>query len=332
MNSIEKHEQLEKNNLFLSDISSADEGIRKSANDKLKTWLSTYKRQDGVWRKVRTPEAVTESDFVKQHNSRDLVVIRDIKPRSAGAMSTNFDTGTISTSMNANTYRIFLHRAWTPKYRIEKNFLVTYDNSLLDVYKDLSLQDLLGNEDLEGMSITNANVGAKGVVNEDIGITQYIDAGANITPDNIAYVFEGLTHSTDNHSPTTAMVHRSFWYRMLSALKASEYGDGVAQDALLGNLGALEESLFGIKVVTVLDKKLIPANTMYVFASTDTTGAFLTYGEAEVLTELKDSIWYEFFAYETYGMSMPYRGCVVRADFGSGNGGVAMDWETGAAE
>ena len=100
MNSIEKHEQLEKNNLFLSDISSADEGIRKSANDKLKTWLSTYKRQDGVWRKVRTPEAVTESDFVKQHNSRDLVVIRDIKPRSAGAMSTNFDTGTISTSMN----------------------------------------------------------------------------------------------------------------------------------------------------------------------------------------------------------------------------------------
>ena len=323
MTSFEKSQQLAKNNEFLSDLNSADQGIRKSANDKLKTWLTTYKRQDGVWRKVQTPSPVTDADFVKQANSRDLVVIRDIKPRSAGAVSTNFDTGTMTTGMRANSYKIFLHRAWTPKYRIDKAYLVTYDNDLLGLYKDLSLQDLLANEDLEGMSMVNTCVGEKSVVNEDLGIKQYIDAGMLVTPENDAHVVEGLTLSNDNMTAATAMVHRSFWYRLLTALKADAYGDNIAEKALLGNVGALEESLIGIKFVTVLDKKLIPSNTMYVFATEDACGDFVTYGDAEIFTELKDTIWYEFFSHETYGMSMPYRGCVVRADFGVAE---AEDW------
>lgn len=323
MTSFERAEQRAKNNEFLSDINSKDAGIRKSANDKLKTWLTTYKRQDGVWRKVQVPSPVTDSDFVKQHNSRDLVIIRDIAPRSAGAVSTNFDTGTMTTGMRANSYRIFLHRAWTPKYRIDKHYLVSYDNDLLGLYKDLSLQDLLACEDLEGMSMTDTNVGAKHAVNEELGIKQYIDAGMTVTPDSVAHAIKGLSLSNDNQTAATAMVHRNFWFDILTALKASAYGDNIAEKALLGNVGALEESLIGIKFVTVLDKNLIKPNTMYVFATEDACGDFVTYGDAEIFTELKDDIWYEFFSHETYGMSMPYRGCVVRADFGVAG---AEDW------
>ena len=303
------------NKSFANDLVSTDSGIQKQAAADFNDWLVTYQRQDGVFRKYMPPQAVTEADFAEEIDNRDPVIYRSIKPRSAGAISTNFDTGTISTGMWANKYKTYLHRAWTPKYRIEQMYLTAYKGDLLGVFKDLSLQDLLGLEDLEGMSMINACVGEYNTVNPENGIKQYINASSDVNPDTIAHAVEGLTLSTDNLRPAKALVHCSFWYRLINALKANNYGDRIAENTLMGDLSGLEESMMGIRWITVLENKLVPQNTVYISADSQYCGDFFTYGEAQLFTEVKDGIWFEMFAHETYGMAMPFRGCVVRVDF-----------------
>lgn len=312
---------VERNKNFLNEITSEDAGIRKQASADFNQWLRTYQRQDGVFRKLMPPVPVTEEDFAETIETRDPMVIRTMYPRSAGAISTNFNTGTISTGMYTDKYTVYLHRAWTPKYRIDRMYLAAYKNDLLGAFKDLSLQDLLGVEDLEGMSLVNAIAGDiadgedAGAINENIGIRQNINVGMDVTPDSITQAVKGLTLSTDNISPAKALVHRSFWYELISAMKADTYGDRFAEQAITGNMRELEESLLGIKWFTCLERKLVPFNTMYIFAGSEYCGDFLTFGEAEIFSELKEGIWFEMFGHETYGISMPYDGCLVRANF-----------------
>lgn len=300
---------------LISDLTSKDEGIRKQASADFNEWLVTYQRQDGVFRKYMPPKPATEDMFAEEFEGRDPVIYRSIQPRSAGAITVNFDTGTISTGMYAKKYKVYLHRAWTPKYRIDKIYLTAYKNDLLGCFKDLSLQDLLNVEDIEGMSMINACVGEKGVVNEEIGIKQYINVGSVIDVESVTHGAKGLTLSEDLHSPARGLVHRSFWWDLINAFKADAYGDNLAEQAVMGKMTAQEESMCGIRWVTVLDPKLVPEKTAYFSIDSDMCGDFFTYGEAKLFTEVKDDIWFEMFAHETYGMSMPYRGCVVRVDF-----------------
>ena len=307
---------VERNKNFLNDITSKDEGIRKQASADFNQWLRTYQRQDGVFRKLMPPVPVTEDDFAETIETRDPMVIRTMYPRSAGAISTNFNTGTFSTGMYTDKYTVYLHRAWTPKYRIDRMYLAAYKNDLLGAFRDLSLQDLLGVEDLEGMSLVNAIVGElDGAINDSIGIRQNITVGNVVDPNSITKAVKGLTLSTDNISPAKALVHRSFWYELIAALDAASYGDRIAEQALTGNLRELEESLLGIKWFTCLERKLVDLNSMYIFAGDEYCGDFLTFGEAEIFSELKEGIWFEMFGHETYGISMPYNGCVVRAEW-----------------
>ena len=310
------------NKSFVQDLTSGDEHIRKQASADFNQWLRTYQRQDGVFRKLMPPVPVTEEDFAETVETRDPMVIRTMYPRSAGAISTNFDTGTISTGMYTDKYTVYLHRAWTPKYRIDRMYLAAYKNDLLGAFKDLSLQDLLGVEDLEGMSLVDAiadtyveNPGTPAAINPEIGIRQSINVGSVVDPLAITHAVKGLTLSTDNISPAKALVHRSFWYDLITALQADTYGDRVAENALVGNTKELEENLLGIKWHTCLEQKLVKMNTMYIFAPDEYCGDFLTFGEATIFSELKDDIWLEMFGHETYGISMPYAGCLVRVRF-----------------
>lgn len=320
-----------RNSAFLSDLLSSDEAIHKMASEDVNDWLRTYQRQDGVWRKMIPPTPITQADFGEAVDTRDPFVIRTIIPRSMGATTVNFDTGTATTSMYAEKYQVFLQRIMTPKYRIDKMYLAAYKGDLLAVFKDLSMQDILQTEDYMGISLANATAGEKGVVNEATGIKHYINAGTEISIDTITHGVQGLTWSKDNINPAQGLVHRSFWWELIGAFKASEVGDRLAENAVLGDTKVQEESLAGIAWRTALDRDLIPAFSMYVMAAPEYCGDFFTYEDASVFTKVEDNIWFEMFAHETIGMSMPYGGCLVRVDFDK-NSDVDADWVTPTAE
>ena len=315
------------NSAFVSDLLSNDESIRKMASEDVNNWLRTYQRQDGVWRKIIPPTPVTSSDFAEAVETRDPFIINTIIPRSMGATTVNFDTGTATTSMYADKYKVFLQRIMTPKYRIDKMYLAAYKGDLLAVFKDLSLQDILQTEDFMGISLANATAGEKGKVNEATGIKHYVNAGPDINIENITFGVQGLTLSSDNINPAQGLVHRSFWWDLIGVFKADAVGDRLAEAAVVGKTGVLEESLAGIAWRTALDRELIPMRSMYIMAAPEYCGDFLTYEEASVFTKVEDNIWFEMFAHETIGMSMPYGGCLVRVDFDkNAEAPIDTDW------
>ena len=324
-------EHQERNSAFLNDLLSSDAGISKMASEDINNWLRTYQRQDGVWRKMIPPTPVTSADFGEAVDSREPFIINTIIPKSMGATTVNFDTGTATTSMYADKYQVFLQRIMTPKYRIDKMYLAAYKGDLIAVFKDLSMQDILQTEDYMGISLANATAGKKGVVKEATGIKHYVNAGTEIDVNSISFGVQGLTWSTDNINPAQGLVHRSFWWELIGAFKASDVGDRLAEAAIVGKTGVLEESLAGISWRTALDRDLVPARCMYIMAAPEYCGDFLTYEDASVFTKVEDNIWFEMFAHETIGMSMPYGGCLVRVDFDK-NADVDSDWTTETAK
>ena len=315
--------QQELNNRFLEDLYSPDLGIRKTAAADLNDWLHTYQRQDGVWRKVLPTTPVTKEDFAEALDTRDPFIIRPIIPESLGATTVNFDTGTATYTMYAEKYAIYLQRIMTPKYRIEKIYLTAYKGDLTAIFKDLMLQDVLAVEDFMGITQLNAICGVKHEFNPEVGTKQYIDGGLVIDTESVTYGVMGLTLGKKNLNPAQALVHRSFWWSLISTFKAYKQGDRLAEDAILGKTSVLEESLAGISWKTALEQTLIPRNTMYVMAEPKYCGEFVTYEDATIFTKVEDGIWFETFAHETIGMQFANRAAGLRVDYGVG---AAESW------
>lgn len=312
----------EKNTGLINDLFSPDKAIQKRASEGLSNWLRTYQRQDGIARRVMPPTPVTESDFDVAVETNAPFIIRQIMPKSAGAISVNYDTGTQVTYMDAPRYKIFLNRLWTPKYKTDKIYLASFRGSLVDVFHDLMLQDLLAQEDLMFVGLMNAAVGERGVVNKKLNCRQYINVGKNPTVDTVIKAVSGMSYSKQNLNPSQGIIHRTLWWELIRTFKAHDQGDSVAQDALFGNVQALEEKMAGLTWRTALDYEIIPIGTMYILAAPEYCGDFVTYGEASIFTETTQDIWLEMNAHETLGMSIPNTGAIFRVDFK----GVEEDW------
>lgn len=307
--------QRAENQEIIDQLFDADVSIQKKASDRLSEWLRTYQRQDGIFRKIMPPTPVTDADFDVAVDTNAPFIIRQMVPKSAGAISVNYDTGTFAEEMDAPRYRIFMQRIWTPKYRADKIYLVSFRGSLVDVFHDLMLQDILAQEDQMGVGLCNYAVGEKSVINPEIGCRQYINVGASITTQSVQYAVKGMVLGTNNLNPSQALVHRSFWFDLIATFRADTQGRTFTEPTLFGRIGALEERLAGISWKTALDRGLIPMKAMYIFAEPQYCGDFVTYGEASIFTNTIDDTWIEMHAHETIGMSIPNAAAVFRADF-----------------
>ena len=308
-------EYVQDNKQLIQDLFAPTEAMQKKAAEGLTRWLRTYQRQDGVFRKIMVPEPITDGEFDVAVETNAPFVIRQIVPHSAGALSVNFDTGTVMENMDAPRYRIYLERIWTPVYKTDKIYLVSFRGSLIDVFHDLMLQDILAQEDMMGMKLVQTAVGEKGVVNPVIGCKQWIDVGDSITTKSVTYAVSGMTYADNGLNPSQALIHRSFWWELIATFRACDQGPVLAERAVLGDAALLEEKMAGVMWRTVLNRKLVPRRTMYVFAAPEYLGNFLTYGEASIFTKAEADIWLSTFAHETIGMSMPNRAAAFRADF-----------------
>ena len=314
------------NAALLSEIfASDDRGIYKTASSpRLKEWFQTYLRNDGTARRMMDPEPITPDEFAHTDDSIDPYVIRTIQPHSAGAMDVPFDTGSAQAYMHANKYRIYMNRIFSTVYRIDKIYLEAYRGPLVDVFKDLAMMDILQQEDRMFVNLSDAQLPARGVVNPDLGVKQYINLGGTINTTSLVEALKGMALSTQGLSVARALVQRAMWFDIIGSLKAYEQTEGVVEKTLFGNTEALEEDLWGIKWVTALSTRLIPYRTMYMYVEPARLGDFLTLGEAAIYTDVEQGIILKMNAHETIGMNMPNPGAVFRADFDAN--APAEDW------
>lgn len=308
------------NQALLSEIFATDErGIAKRASSpRLKEWFQTYLRNDGVARRIMDPEPISADEFAYTDDSIDPYVIRTYQPYSAGAVGVNYDTGTMQTYMHANKYRIYMLRVFSPVYRIDKIFLEAYRGPLVDVFKDLMMMDVLQKEDKYLIDLSNQMLPEKGAVDESIGVKRYIELGGDVTAANLAKALQGMSFSKAGLSVARCLLQRAMWFDLIAQFKAYEQTSGVVEKTLFGNTEALEENLWGVKWITALSTSLVPYRKLYMYTEPSRLGDFLTYGEAEIFTEVERNIILKMGAQEMIGMNFPNAAAIFAVDFTEG--------------
>ena len=317
MNKVARAQTDERNQALLSEIFATDErGMQKRASSpRLKEWFQTYLRNDGVARRTMDPEPISADEFAYTDDSIDPYVIRTFQPYSAGAIGVNYDTGTMQTYMHANKYRIYMLRIFSPVYRIDKIFLEAYRGPLVDVFKDLMMMDVLQKEDKYFVALSNQMLPAKGAVDPNVGVKRYIDLGGSVTSENFFTAIQGMALSKQGLSAARVLMQRAMWIDLIKTFKAYEQTNGVVEKTLFGNTEALEENLCGVKWITALSTSLVPYRKLYVYTEPARLGDFLTYGEAEIFTEVERNIILKMGAQEMVGMNMPNPGAIFSVDF-----------------
>lgn len=320
MNKVAQAHTDAQNQALLSEIFATDErGIAKRASSpRLKEWFQTYLRNDGVARRVMDPEPISADEFAYTDDSIDPYVIRTYQPYSAGAIGVNYDTGTMQTYMHANKYRIYMLRVFSPVYRIDKIFLEAYRGPLVDVFKDLMMMDVLQKEDKFLISLSNQMLPNKGEVDETIGVKRYIELGGDVTAPVLAKALQGMSFSKAGLSVARCLIQRAMWFDLIASFKAYEQTSGVVEKTLFGNTEALEENLWGVKWITALSTSLVPYRKIYMYTEPSRLGDFLTYGEAEIFTEVERNIILKMGAQEMIGMNFPNPAAVFAADLTEG--------------
>ena len=301
------------NAALLSEIFATDErGIAKKASSpRLKEWFQTYLRNDGVARRMMDPEPISADEFAYTDDSIDPYIIRTFQPYSAGAIGVNYNTGTMQSYMHANKYRIYMLRIFSPVYSIDKIFLEAYRGPLVDVFKDLMMMDVLQKEDKYFVELSKSMYGNGANKNTKIaaiGVKQDIELGA-IDPATVTQKFakalQGMALSTQGLSAARVLLQRALWFDVISGLKAYEQTTGVVEKTFFGNTTALEENLWGVKWISALSTLLIPYGELFIYTEPSRLGDFLTYGEAEIFTEVERNIILKMGAQEMMGMNMP---------------------------
>lgn len=300
-------------------------GMQKNASAApLDQFLQTYVREDGLARKILTPQPITENDFQHNDESRDPYVIRSITPKSMGASSQAWQAGTGTGYLNAGEFRIYIKRIQSLRLQIDKIYLTTYKGSLVEIFKDLTVMDLLQAEDIEMMNMVDTAVGMYGTnVNPNTGIRHYLEVGTTVNHQSIAYALKGLTLSHKGLTTARCLVHRSLWMEIAVNANASDQGDAFVEDILMGNTGKIEQGLFGLQWLTTINRNMVAPEALYMFIEEENLGNFVTYQDAKMHTKVEDDVLLTFHSSSTGGQMIANLDGIVRADF---KGTEREDW------
>ena len=303
---------------------------KNASSEKLQQWAQHYVRQDGFARRLIDPVPVNmETESVFTDRGRDPYIIRQITPKSAGAISTFWEAGSGGTYMEAGKYRIYLKRIASPYYTIDKIHLLAYRGDLVTIFKDLALMDLLRVEDYDAVTLSDECAVNDNETFERLGVNKAINMGGTVGTSELAIALKGMTLARDlGLSPAKCAVHRSMWIEIMSKMNASVHTEQWMEAALVGDTSKFEENLFGVKWLSVLDRDLIDPKEVFIYAPTDnnTLGDFVTFQDARMFTKVEEDQWLTFGANQYGGMNFANPDAVFKVTF-EGTSEV-QDWET----
>ena len=318
-----------RNKEIIDGLFSSNSMEKQASSEKLTQWAQHYVRQDGFARRLIEPTPVTESDYVFTDRGRDPYIIRQITPKSAGAISTFWEAGSGGTYMEAGKYRIYLKRIASPYYTIDKIHLMAYKGDLVTIFKDLALMDLLRVEDYDAITLSEDCTMNDDATFERLGVNKTINLGGTLDTSSLAIALKGMTLARDlGLSPAKCAVHRSMWIELMSKMNASKHTEQWMEAALVGDTAKFEENLLGVKWLSVLDRDLIDPKDVFIYAPTDnnTLGDFVTHQDARMFTKVEEDQWLTFSANQYGGMNFANPDAVFKVTFNGAED--VQDWET----
>jgi hypothetical protein len=292
--------------------------MNKEAAEGVSDYLRIRAREDGYARRIQPPIPVTPADLDRQVDTTKPVIVRDMEPNSAGAYSVPFGATPMNTYMDAPRYRIMFERIESFRYIADVANLLTYDLDIRQIFNDLMLKDILGEEDRKYTVTADFIVGGLNdldpVTNPriaEVGSAGFITVGV-MSRSALAYAMEGLPSSNRHLNPAVALLNNITIWRVVAVLTRNEAGGDLSQDLLLN--GFTEREMLGLKWAITIKTNLVATADIYYFAAPKFLGDFYTMEDVTVSVK-HENYMFEMFAYEMLGATIKNTGAVCKARF-----------------
>ena len=243
-----------------------------------------------------------------------MIVELDIN--SEGAMQVPFETATTGATFNGRKARCEFGRIMTPKYEIDKIRLTGYKMPILDILYDLMLKDIMDVEDEAWAAVNQEIVG-----NADDQAAQVAEFGLRRAirqtwdREGVAGVgaaAAGLLRTKGKLKPSKGLMNELLYIRMAEWDRNTVGGD-MAQDMLFD--GVTTGKLNKLDVLVTSKDTVCSEYDLWVFTDPQFYGANYTYQDVSMVTDEKDGIFLNFFAYETIGGIVVNRAGVCKVTY-----------------
>jgi hypothetical protein len=293
------------------DLDNAPPEMRKEAADAVNDYTRIKMREDGFLRKILPPIQLSWDEIDRRPEDDKPIKIVDREVDNAMALSIPFGSFTPEVYIRGARYVVTFDRIATHRYTKDVAELGTYHMDIRQVFSDNVIKDMLVEEDGKFIMISNAAIGAKGVVSPFSGGVQWVEITGGITRDTFSRALKVLP-ATEMRLPVSKILVNNLTISDVQAWGRDEVGGDLAQEIVQN--GFTEGKLFGKDIMITIKRELVPDNTMYFFASPDKLGKFYTIDDVTMYVK-KEAYMFSFFAYSLSGAAIGNTAGVARVDF-----------------
>ena len=315
-----------------------DSDMYKEAAETSDEYLRMRLYEDGFFRKILPIRTVTGDELTDQVDTDVPTKVVEKEPNAAAAYTLPFGTMPIGAYIKAPKFRVMFDRIMSRRHRIDIDKLITYRMNIKQVMEDILLKKIQEEEDRKFL-VTVATIVTQGNVTDPSDIQNAaglntnsfdpeLEAARNITlgdemdRDSLKELTKGLPVTNRALNPSIALVN-NLTVRDVIGLTRDEIGGDLAEEMFKN--GFSEQKIMGLDWAVTIKKKLVPNNTMYMFAEPKFTGKNYAIRDTTLSTKSED-MWIEFWAWETLGGAIGNSAAVAAAHFI----GTPVSWETGA--
>jgi len=311
----ESHEPLTQNEFnerVWEQIAQSGDGTLKVASEQSSSWVKRQIREDGFARLILPFETVTDADLTKHEDSELPVVIGEMEPDSAGAVTLSFNDGPESAFFRGENFITYFSKISTPEFTKNIDELRTWRYNLRDIVTDNAIRDMSAEEDGRFIKTVDKITGSTADQAGESGAVQYYEVTGGITRSTYKETLRMLTRRNLNNGVflmnRDTAVEFAGWTR-------DEIGGDLSQDIFNKGISALKEArIMGVRHIFTIKRDLVPDNVVYQFAEPDYLGkAYILSDITMYVKKERDMI--RFSAEEKIGMTIANVAAVNRCIF-----------------
>lgn len=298
------------NQLIMNAIDRNNGEIKEASNQGGKM-LQRELREQGFQRRIMPPEPVTNADLVPALDHDLPRMIREMKPKTKGAMTISFGDTADSQTFYANKYEIVFNPITTPEYTKDVNELRTIKGDLRQAITDNALLDMQTEEDGRFIAGVDTIVGPVNGVGLS-GECQNFEIEGGITRQTYPLIKNFLEDLNLNVGCALMNRHTA---KAFEQMPRNEIGGDLAQDIFKqGNAALSEAVIFGIRHIFTIKRSIVPNGVVYLFTEPAYLGDFCILSDVTMYVEKKKDI-LRFSAQELIGTTIANVAGVVKVKF-----------------
>lgn len=297
--------------MFYELIQSRDPGLEKVAIDAVNDYTRLMVRDGGAARKVLPPLPLENSDLDRQYDTSLPAKVVDMEVNSPAAVTAPLATMPTQFYIRVQRYRVLMARILSPWFQADVDELATNVIDIRQVMSDNAIKDMLLEEDVALINMTNQILVGPGQTCPFSGVVQWRQTPSSISRNSLIDA-EKTMLETDSRLTPALMLLNAITIKEVQKFGFDEMGGDLSQDLFVN--GWSEREFRGMKMVITINRQLVPDNSIFYYADPKWLGKFYTRQDTTMFVERRAYL-LNYFAYNCLGFTIANPNGVARHDF-----------------